>query len=168
MIPPYTLFDSDVGPHTEKLSDDFILEMIVLVDYADPKMSDVAEVFGLSVTELYAFFRDWASHASQMSTAEAWAHTLGLGEEDADAVQDILAPAVAKAQQCIEHGVNFVDHSYDILATLDAARDQQDFSFLDGVNSLEELEKTHQFFQRGVDAVNELLAKRRVGFEGDA
>lgn len=162
MIPPYTLFDSEVSPDTEKLDDAFILEMIVLMDYAEPDVGDLAEVFGLSLTEVYNFFHEWRtnSYREHGCVAEAWVAPLGLTADDAETIQDILAAAVAKASQCKEYGVNYVDFTYDLLTTLDAARVTGNLRLVPGIDTEEELDTAWAFYERGATAVSKLMARR--------
>lgn len=161
--PEFCLFDSEVRPGTLKLDDAFILEMILIYDYTDHGAAALARMFGLDIMDFYYFTHRFKG---KPSAASNWIDTVGIVEGDEGILNRAGSPACVKADLCVEYDVTYPNHTYNLIATLAAAMDRRSVVGIPGVETLEELKESWEFYRDGTEAVSDLL-KRAVAPEGN-
>ena len=65
----------------------------------------------------------------------------------------------AKALKCIEYDIAYVDHTVDVIVTLDAARERNDYTMIPGLESTEELGAMWNYYLAGTEAVEVIMSR---------
>lgn len=151
----FTLFDSEVTPRRPKLHDEFVLEAVLLYEYTSATGLQIARAFDLDPDEVERFFAHPATGVP--SVARSWLRPVRISQKDVALVRAIVYSSRERLQVSLDKGVNYAQHTRDVLTVLAKAMKTRMADGVPGCNSMAEVRTAVEFYRNGGKAVRALL-----------